>query len=64
MLQIPHRTSQRHHRGINFCELVEARDDPPVILQSTEHALDDIALPILGSITQPRQAWLGIASWI
>lgn len=40
---------------MTFCEFVEARHDAVVFFQPAEHTLDDVALPILGSIKKPRQ---------
>ena len=55
MSQTPHCTSQRDHCRITSCKLVEARNDAAVFFQPAEHTLDDVALPILGSIKEPRQ---------
>lgn len=53
MSQIPHGTSQRNHSGIAFRELVEARHDASVLFQPAKHALDDVALSVLGPVKQP-----------
>lgn len=53
MSQTPHGTSQRDHSGIAFRELVEARHDASVLFQPAKHALDDVALSVLGPIKQP-----------
>ena len=53
MSQTPHGTSQRDHSGIAFRELVEARHDAAVLFQPAKHALDDVALSVLGPIKQP-----------
>lgn len=52
--QTPHGTSQRNHSGIAFCKLVEARYDPAVLFPPFRHALDDVALSVLGPI---KQSW-------
>jgi len=52
MSQTPHGTSQRDHGGIAFREFVEARHDPAVLFQPAKHALDDVALSVLGPIKQ------------
>ncbi|MNJ32719.1 hypothetical protein D3C77_273930 [compost metagenome] len=52
MSQTPHGTSQRDHSGIAFRELVEACHDPAVLFQPAKHALDDVALSVLGPIEQ------------
>jgi hypothetical protein len=54
MSQTPHGTSQRDHSGIAFRELVEACHDPAVFFQPAKHALDDVALSVLGPI---KQSW-------
>ncbi|MDF9892915.1 UNVERIFIED_ORG: ABC-type multidrug transport system ATPase subunit [Pseudomonas vranovensis] len=54
MSQTPHGTSQRDHSSIAFRELVEARHDPSVLFQPAKHALDDVALSVLGPI---KQSW-------
>gem|GEM_PF-985393 len=59
--QTPHAASQRDHRCITFCKLVEARHHPAILFQPAEHALDDVALSVLWPIEQPGQAWLGLA---
>ena len=55
MSKTPHCTIQRVNRGVTFCEFVEARHDAVVFFQPAKHTLDDVALPILGSIKKPRQ---------
>ena len=59
MSQTPHGTNQWDHRGIAFRELVEACHDAAVLFQPAKHALDDVALSVLGAIKQSWQAWLG-----
>ena len=53
MSQTPHGTSQGDHGGVTFRELVEARYDPAFLFQPAKHALDDVALSVLGPIKQP-----------
>ena len=48
MSQTPHGTSQRDHRSITSCKLVEAGNDPAVFLQPAEHTFNNVALPVLG----------------
>ena len=55
MFQTPHCTSQRNHYRITSRKLVEARNDAAVFFQPAKHTFDDIALPVLGSIKEPRQ---------
>lgn len=46
--QKTHGTSQRYPSCIAFRELVQACHDPAVLLLPAKHALDDVALSILG----------------
>jgi len=46
---------------VDFCELVEARDDPAVLFQPAKHTLDGVAFTVLGSVKQPGQARSGFA---
>jgi len=48
----PRDTSQRDHRGVNVCELVEERDDPAVHFQPAKHAFDHVALSVVGPVEQ------------
>lgn len=59
MSYTPHDTSQRDHRAITFCELVEACHDSSVLFQPAEHALDHVTLAVLGTIKQAGQSRLG-----
>lgn len=52
MSQTPPGTSQLDHSGIAFRELVKACHDPAVLFQPAKHALDDVALSVLGPIKQ------------
>ena len=53
MSQISYGMSQRDHRCIIFCELVETPDDPKALLQPFGHRLDNVAL----SISQYCSRW-------
>lgn len=55
MSQTPHSKGQRNHRRVTFCEFVDARHDAAVLLQPAKHTFDDITLPVLGTVKQPRQ---------
>ena len=54
MSQTPHRTGQRDHRSITSCKLVEAGNDSSAFLQPAEHTFNDVALPVLETIKEPR----------
>lgn len=52
MPQTSHGTSQRVDGGIAFCELVEECHDAAILFQLAKHALEDVALSVLGPIKQ------------
>lgn len=52
MSRTPHGTSQQDHGGTAFRELVEACQDPAALFQPAKHALDDVALSVLGPTKQ------------
>ena len=63
--QTPQGTCQHYHNGVAFCKFVETLDDTAVLFQPAEHALDDIALAVLGGdqTVSLNRAWV-CASWI
>ena len=59
MSQTPHGASQRNHCPKTFRQLVVTGAYPPALLQPAKHALDDVALSVLGLVEQSGQAKLG-----
>jgi len=59
MSQTPHGASQRNHCPKTFRQLVVTGAYLPALLQPAKHALDDVALSVLGLVEQSGQARLG-----